>query len=66
MKLGMIGETVVNLMFTYDLSMPSSENTAVNRIGVLFREGLLAQDPVDILLFYARCAIRWYMRLLLH
>ena len=49
MKLGMIGETVVNLMFTYDRIVPPSENTAVNRIGVLFREGLLTQDLVDIL-----------------
>lgn len=49
MKLGMIGETIVNLMFTYDRIMPPSENTAVNRIGVLFREGLLTQDLVDIL-----------------
>ena len=49
MKLGMIGETVVNLMFTYDRIMPPSENTAVNRIGVLFREGLLTQDLVDVL-----------------
>ena len=49
MKLGMIGETVVNLMFTYDRIMLPSDNTAVNRIGVLFREGLLTQDLVDIL-----------------
>ena len=49
MKLGMIGETVVNLMFTYDRIMLLSENTAVNRISVLFREGLLTQDLVDIL-----------------
>lgn len=49
MKLGMIGETIVNLMFTYDRIVPPSENTAVNRIGVLFREGLLTQDLVDIL-----------------
>lgn len=49
MKLGMVGETIVNLMFTYDRIMPPSENTAVNRIGVLFREGLLTQDLVDIL-----------------
>ena len=49
MKLGMIGETVVNLMFTYDRIAPPQENTAVNRIGVLFREGLLTQDLVDIL-----------------
>ena len=49
MKLGMIGETIVNLMFTYDrISLPV-ENTAVNRITTLFREGLLTQDLVDIL-----------------
>ena len=49
MKLGMIGETVVNLMFTYDHITLPSENTAVNRITALFREGLLTQDLVDIL-----------------
>ena len=49
MKLGMIGETVVNLMFTYDRITLPAENTAVNRIAVLFREGLLTQDLVDIL-----------------
>lgn len=49
MKLGMIGETVVNLMFTYDRITLPAENTAVNRIVVLFREGLLTQDLVDIL-----------------
>lgn len=45
----MIGETVVNLMFTYDRITLPAENTAVNRIVVLFREGLLTQDLVDIL-----------------
>lgn len=49
MKLGMIGETVVNLMFTYDRITLPAENTAVNRIAVLFREDLLTQDLVDIL-----------------
>ena len=49
MKLGMIGETVVNLMFTYDRIPLPLENTAVNRITALFREGLLTQDLVDIL-----------------
>lgn len=49
MKLGMIGETIVNLMFTYDrISLPA-ENNAVNRISTLYREGLLTQDLVDIL-----------------
>ena len=49
MKLGMIGETIVNLMFTYDRITLPIENTAVNRITILFREGLLTQDLVDIL-----------------
>ena len=49
MKLGMIGETIVNLMFTYDGITFPSENTAINRISVLYREGLLTQDLVDIL-----------------
>ena len=49
MKLGMIGETIVNLMFTYDRIALPVENTAVNRITTLFREGLLTQDLVDIL-----------------
>ena len=49
MKLGMIGETIVNLMFTYDRIALPPENTAVNRISALSREGLLTQDLVDIL-----------------
>lgn len=49
MKLGMIGETIVNLMFTYDRIALPTENTAVNRIAALSREGLLTQDLVDIL-----------------
>ena len=49
MKLGMIGETIVNLMFTYDRITPPRENSAVERINVLAREGLLTQDLVDIL-----------------
>ena len=49
MKLGMIGETIVNLMFTYDRITLPSENTAINRITALSREGLLTQDLVDIL-----------------
>ena len=62
MKLGMIGETVVNLMFTYDRIMHPSENTAVNRIGVLFREGLLTQDLVDVLHALRKVRNRRYMR----
>ena len=49
MKLGMIGETIVNLIFTYDhISFPA-DNTAVKRIDTLQREGLLSQELVDIL-----------------
>ena len=49
MKLGMVGETIVNLMFTYDKITLPAENTAVNRISALYQEGLLTQDLVDIL-----------------
>ena len=49
MKLGMIGETIVNLMFTYDRIALPADNTAVKRIDVLYHEGLLTQDLVDIL-----------------
>lgn len=49
MKLGMIGETIVNLMFTYDKIPVPYDNSAVNRINVLFSEGLLTRDLVDIL-----------------
>ena len=49
MKLGMIGETIVNLMFTYDKIPLPRENSAVERINVLAREGLLNRDLTDIL-----------------
>lgn len=49
MKLGMIGETIVNLMFTYDHIPLPFDNTAVNRIDILFREGMITRDLVDIL-----------------
>ena len=49
MKLGMIGETIVNLMFTYDRIPLPEENTAVKRIDTLYREGLLTQDLAEIL-----------------
>lgn len=49
MKLGMIGETIVNLMFIYDRIALPADNTAVKRIDTLYREGLLTQDLVDIL-----------------
>lgn len=49
MKLGMIGENIVNLMFAYDRIPLPEENTAVKRIGVLQREGLLTSELVSIL-----------------
>lgn len=49
MKLGMIGENIVNLMFTYDRIPLPEENVAVKRIGVLQKEGLLTSDVVSIL-----------------
>lgn len=49
MKLGMLGETIVNLMFTYDRIPLPEENNAVRRIDTLYREGLLTQDLTDIL-----------------
>lgn len=49
MKLGMIGETIVNLMFTYDRIPLPVDQTAVKRIDALSREGLLTKDLEDIL-----------------
>lgn len=49
MKLGMIGETIVNLMFTYDKIPLPRDNSAVERINVLAREGLLNRELTDIL-----------------
>ena len=49
MKLGMIGETIVNLCFTYDRIPLPSDNTAANRINGLFREGMITRDLKDVL-----------------
>ncbi|MBQ1334646.1 MAG: hypothetical protein IIY34_04765, partial [Clostridia bacterium] len=40
MKLGMIGETIVNLIFSYDRIPLPYNNTAVERIDTLLREGM--------------------------
>ncbi len=49
MKLGMIGETIVNLIFDYDkISLPR-ENTPVRRIDTLFCEGMISSDLADVL-----------------
>ena len=49
MKLGMIGETIVNLMITYDRIQLPYDNSAVTRIDILQKEDLLSRDLVDIL-----------------
>ncbi len=49
MKLGMIGETIVNLIFTYDRIPLPRDNTAMARIDILVREGLLTRDLAVIL-----------------
>lgn len=49
MKLGMIGETIVKLIFTYDKIYYPHDNTAAMRIDTLQREGLLTRDLTDIL-----------------
>lgn len=49
MKLGMIGETIVNLMFQYDHIPLPYDNTAVRRIDELYREGLIDTDIQGIL-----------------
>lgn len=49
MKLGLIGETIVNLVFKYDRIPYPYDNTAVYRIDALYREGLINTDIQDIL-----------------
>mgnify|MGYP000905041092 FL=1 len=49
MKLGMIGESIVNLIFTYDKIPLPYDNTAVKRIDTLYREGMIPRDLTDIL-----------------
>ena len=49
MKLGMIGETIVNLIFSYDRIPLPFDNTAVVRIDTLLREGMITRDLSDLL-----------------
>ena len=49
MKLGMIGETIVNLMLTYDKIKIPPECNAVTKIKILSLQGLLTPDLSDIL-----------------
>lgn len=48
-KLGMMGETMVNLMYRYDgIPFPAEEDNAARRINGLYREGLLTQEMQDL------------------
>lgn len=49
MKLGMIGETIVNLMLTYDKIKIPTDCNAVTKIKILLLQGLLTPDLSDIL-----------------
>lgn len=49
MKLGMIGETIVNLMLTYDKIKIPTDCNAVTKIKILALQGLLTPDLSDIL-----------------
>ena len=49
LKSGMINETIINLIFTYDRITLPYENTAVNRINTLSREGMITRDICDIM-----------------
>ena len=62
MKLGMIGETIVNLIFTYDWITLPQNNTLVNRIDTLFCEGMITRDFADILHALRRKEILLLMR----
>lgn len=51
-KLGLFGETIVNLMFKLDqIETPEQDNTHANRIRILKKEGLITQNIDDI--FYS-------------
>lgn len=49
MKLGMLGETIVSLMFSYDDLPQPIENNAANRINMLLREELIDESLCEIL-----------------
>ena len=49
MKLGMMGETIVNLMYSYDNIPLPEPNNAATRIDRLFHEDMLDQRLADIL-----------------
>ena len=48
MKLGMIGETIVNLIFSFDRIPNPYDNTAAVRIDTLLRDGYITRDLADV------------------
>ncbi|MGV0626723.1 type I restriction-modification system endonuclease [Mycolicibacter minnesotensis] len=49
MKLGLIGESIVSMMFKFDNVKEPGDNRAIVRIDALQREGLLPNDVVEVL-----------------
>lgn len=49
MKLGILCESIVELIFQFDRLTPPNKSTAFKRIDMLSREGLLPREVVDIL-----------------
>lgn len=49
MKLGILCESMIELIYQYDRVNPPQNNTAITRIDMLAREGLLPKEVVDIL-----------------
>jgi len=49
MKQGLIGESIVSMMFKFDHVTGPHDNKAVTRINALHREGLLPKDVVEVL-----------------
>ena len=48
-KLGMIGENIVNLIFEYDKLKKPAEDKIINKINILVREGLIDKQIENIL-----------------
>lgn len=56
MKLGMMGESIINLIYTYDNLPLPLDGTAVAKIDYLFRDGMITRDLSDI--FHALRKVR--------
>ena len=62
-KLGMMGETIVNLIFTYDKIPLPNDNAANVRINVLLRDGFIDSELASI--FCVRPEIKQHMTIML-